>query len=52
MHKMTDREKFEYMCRLYYDTITDGYDNMDEAFSFMISEGLIDENSEWIYADE
>ena len=52
MHKMTDKEKFEYMCRLYYDTVTDGTDNIDEAFSFMMSENIIDSDGEWIYENE
>lgn len=49
---MTDREKFEYMCRLYYDMMTSGTDNVDEAFEFMTEEGLIDEDGDWIYEDD
>lgn len=50
--KMTDKEKLDYICLLYYNLVTDGTDDATEAFEFMKEEGLIDEDGDWIYEDE
>lgn len=49
---MTDKEKLDYVAFLYYNHITDGDDNIDEAMDFFREEGLVDEDGEWIYGDE
>jgi len=49
---MTDKEKLDYIALLYYNHLTSGDDNIDEAMEFFEQEGLIDSDGDWIYEDE
>ncbi len=49
---MTDKEKLAYIALLYYNHITSGEDNIDEAMTFLEEEGLVDFDGEWIYENE
>jgi len=49
---MTDREKFEAMCR-YYVSLMEGDTHMvDDAYDLMKKEGIVDEDGEQIYEED
>jgi hypothetical protein len=50
--EVTDREKFEQMCR-YYISLVEGDTHMvDDAYALMKAEGIVDEDGFQIYEED
>lgn len=49
---MTDREKFETMCRYYVSLIEGDTHLIEDAYVLMKEEGIVDEDGEMIYEED